>query len=170
MLRTESVGGSQGRALTDKSFLRAHHAELVALRIGQDSPGLSATLADVDPAGPEREKAVNLLIAVRGAAGEIKMHAVLDRLGEKCGLMVVRTTPHEGADVIEGAEHGEVKYALTKSEWESRTAGVARNYPPGRRAEIALPAADRKLQHAVVVPGKPKTGCSGPTQPLLAMM
>ena len=31
--------------------------------------------------GPEREKAVDLLIAVRGAAGEVKMHAVLDRLG-----------------------------------------------------------------------------------------
>ena len=67
--------------LTDESFLRAHYAELVSLRIGKDSPGLSAGLADVDPARPERKKAVNLLIAVRGAAGEVKMHAVLDRLG-----------------------------------------------------------------------------------------
>ena len=49
--------------------------------IGQDSPGLGAALADVDPARPERKKAVNLLIAVRGAAGQVKMHAVLDRLG-----------------------------------------------------------------------------------------
>ena len=49
--------------------------------IGQDSPGLSAGLPDVDPARPERKKAVNLLIAIRGAAGEVKMHAVLDRLG-----------------------------------------------------------------------------------------
>ena len=38
-------------------------------------------LSDVDPARPERKKAVNLLIAVRGAAGEVKMHPVLDRLG-----------------------------------------------------------------------------------------
>jgi hypothetical protein len=30
---------------------------------------------------PERQKTVNLLIAVRGAAGQVKMHAVLDRLG-----------------------------------------------------------------------------------------
>jgi hypothetical protein len=30
---------------------------------------------------PEREEAVDLLIAVRGAAGEVKMYAVLDRLG-----------------------------------------------------------------------------------------
>jgi hypothetical protein len=30
---------------------------------------------------PERKQAVNLLIAIRGAAGEVKMYAVLDRLG-----------------------------------------------------------------------------------------
>ena len=68
-------------ALTDESFFRAHYAELVSLRIGKDSPGLSAGLPDVYVARPEREKAVNFLIAVRGAAGEVKMHAVLDRLG-----------------------------------------------------------------------------------------
>ena len=49
--------------------------------IGQDSPGLSAGLPDVGPASPGREKAVDLLIAVRGAAGGVEMHAVLDRLG-----------------------------------------------------------------------------------------
>jgi RimJ/RimL family protein N-acetyltransferase len=46
---------------------------------------------------------------------------------EKCGLTLVRTAPYEGTDPIEGAEHGEVEYALTKPEWESRTAGDARN-------------------------------------------
>src|ERR1035441_2793222 len=49
--------------------------------IGQDSPGLSVGLPDVGPASPGREKAVDLLIAVRGAAGGVEMHAVLDRLG-----------------------------------------------------------------------------------------
>jgi RimJ/RimL family protein N-acetyltransferase len=49
------------------------------------------------------------------------------RVMEKSGLTLVRTTPYEGADVIEGAEHGEVEYALTKPEWEARTAGDARN-------------------------------------------
>ena len=49
------------------------------------------------------------------------------RVMEKCGLTLVRTTSYEGADVIEGAEHGEVEYALTKSEWETRTASNARN-------------------------------------------
>ena len=39
------------------------------LRVGQDSPGFSAGLADVGPARPEREKAVDLLVAVCGAAG-----------------------------------------------------------------------------------------------------
>ena len=48
------------------------------------------------------------------------------RIMEKCGLTLVRTIPYEGADVIECAEHGEVEYALTKPEWEARTAGQAR--------------------------------------------
>src|SRR5208282_1783035 len=74
-------GPSAPRALTDECFLRAHHAELVSLGVGQDSPGFSAGLPDVGAARSEREEAVNLLIAVRGAAGEVKMHAVLDRLG-----------------------------------------------------------------------------------------
>ena len=43
------------------------------------------------------------------------------RVMEKCGLTLVRTTAYEGpdADVIEGAEQGEVEYALTKPEWEA---------------------------------------------------
>ncbi len=48
------------------------------------------------------------------------------RVMEKCGLTLVHTIPHEGAGVIEGAEHGEVEYALTKPEWEARTADDAR--------------------------------------------
>jgi RimJ/RimL family protein N-acetyltransferase len=45
------------------------------------------------------------------------------RVMEKCGLTYVHTVPYEGpdADVIDGAEHGEVEYALTKSEWQART-------------------------------------------------
>jgi RimJ/RimL family protein N-acetyltransferase len=49
------------------------------------------------------------------------------RVLEKCGLTLVRTTPYDGGDPIEGAEHGEVEYALTKPEWGIRTAGQARN-------------------------------------------
>jgi RimJ/RimL family protein N-acetyltransferase len=43
---------------------------------------------------------------------------------EKCGLTVVHTTAYDGpdADVIDGAEHGEVEYALTRPEWEAHAA------------------------------------------------
>jgi len=54
------------------------------------------------------------------------VNAASRRVMEKCGLTLVRTTPYEGPGVIEGAEHGEVEYALTKPEWEARTAGDAR--------------------------------------------
>jgi RimJ/RimL family protein N-acetyltransferase len=49
------------------------------------------------------------------------------RVMEKCGLTLVRTTPYDGTDPIECAEHGEVEYALTRPEWEARAAGEARN-------------------------------------------
>jgi RimJ/RimL family protein N-acetyltransferase len=40
---------------------------------------------------------------------------------EKCGLTLVRTTSYDGpdADVVDGAEQGEVEYALTRAEWEA---------------------------------------------------
>jgi RimJ/RimL family protein N-acetyltransferase len=47
------------------------------------------------------------------------------RVLEKCGLTLVRTTPYRGTKDIGGAERGEVEYALTKPEWEARTAGDA---------------------------------------------
>ena len=37
-------------------------------------------------------------------------------------MTLVRTFPYEGTDFIEGAEQGEVEYALTRSQWESRSA------------------------------------------------
>jgi RimJ/RimL family protein N-acetyltransferase len=50
-------------------------------------------------------------------------NAASRRVLEKCGLTLVRTVPHRGpdADVIDGAERGEVEYALTKPEWEAHT-------------------------------------------------
>jgi RimJ/RimL family protein N-acetyltransferase len=47
---------------------------------------------------------------------------------EKCGLTLVHTVPYAGpdADVIDGAEHGEVEYALTKSEWAAQAASGTR--------------------------------------------
>jgi RimJ/RimL family protein N-acetyltransferase len=39
------------------------------------------------------------------------------RVMEKCGLVLVRTFPWDGPDPLEGAEQGEVEYALTRAEW-----------------------------------------------------
>jgi len=46
------------------------------------------------------------------------------RVLEKAGLTLVRTFPWHLPDLIEGSEHGEVEYALTRAEWETR--GLAR--------------------------------------------
>jgi hypothetical protein len=61
-------------------------AELVSLRIGQDSPGLSVGLADAGPARPEGEKAVDLLIAVRGVAVRSRCTWFLTVLGSVTGV------------------------------------------------------------------------------------
>lgn len=42
------------------------------------------------------------------------------RVMEKCGLTLARTFHGEWPDPIEGAEHGEVEYALTRADWEIR--------------------------------------------------
>jgi RimJ/RimL family protein N-acetyltransferase len=39
------------------------------------------------------------------------------RVMEKCGLTLVRTFHLDGLDAIDGAEHGEVEYALTRADW-----------------------------------------------------
>jgi RimJ/RimL family protein N-acetyltransferase len=56
------------------------------------------------------------------------------RVMEKCGLTLVRTTAYEGTDPIEGAEQGEVEYALTKPEWEARTASDTHGHRGGQSA------------------------------------
>ena len=60
-------------------------------------------------------------------AHTMTVNAASRRVMEKCGLTLVRTTPYEGpdADIIEGAEHGEVEYALTKPEWQRTAAASA---------------------------------------------
>src|SRR5215470_14978903 len=72
--------GGPAPALAGKRFLRAHNAELVSLWVGKDSPGLGARLADVRAARPQRKEAFYLPVAVRGGAGQIEVHAVLDNL------------------------------------------------------------------------------------------
>ncbi len=57
-------------------------------------------------------------------AHTMTVNAASRRVLEKCGLTLVHQTPYNGpdADAIEGSEHGEVEYALTKREWRSRAA------------------------------------------------
>jgi RimJ/RimL family protein N-acetyltransferase len=42
------------------------------------------------------------------------------RVAEKCGLRLVCTRPYEGGHPVDGAEQGEVEYAITRPEWEAR--------------------------------------------------
>ena len=60
-------------------------------------------------------------------AHTMTVNAASRRVLEKCGLALVRTIPCEGPFEIEGAEHGEVEYALTKAEWEARRSGDTRD-------------------------------------------
>ena len=62
-------------------------------------------------------------LGVRRVYGHtMTVNAASRRVLEKCGLTLVRTTPYEGTDAIEGAEQGEVEYAITRAEWEARAA------------------------------------------------
>jgi hypothetical protein len=74
------VCSARRSALTDERLLRAHDAELVSLRIGLDGPGFSAGLPMSARRAPRGKKAVDLLLAVGGAAGQAGLHAVLDEV------------------------------------------------------------------------------------------
>lgn len=45
------------------------------------------------------------------------------RVMEKCGLTLTRTFHKPGLAPIDGSEHGEVEYVLTKTDWDARTIG-----------------------------------------------
>jgi len=107
-------------------------------------PGPGTDITNVDLGYRLRRSAWNKGYATEGARALISMgftelgvervfghtmavNTASRRVMEKCGLTLVRTTPYEGPEVIPGAEYGEVEYALTKPEWEARTAGDGRN-------------------------------------------
>jgi RimJ/RimL family protein N-acetyltransferase len=52
-------------------------------------------------------------------AHTMTLNAASRRVLEKCGLRLVGTTPYDGPFEIEGAEQGQVEYALTNVEWEA---------------------------------------------------
>jgi RimJ/RimL family protein N-acetyltransferase len=53
-------------------------------------------------------------------AHTMTLNAASRRVMEKCGLTFVGTIPYDGPFPIEGAELGEVEYALTRADWEAR--------------------------------------------------
>jgi RimJ/RimL family protein N-acetyltransferase len=106
-------------------------------------PGADADVTNIDLGYRLRRSVWNKGYATEGSRALINMgfaelgvqrvfaHALTvntasRRVLEKCGLSLVHTSPYEGPDIIEGAEHGEVEYALTRPEWE------ARRYPAAR--------------------------------------
>ena len=71
-------------------------------------------------------RAFTELAVERVFAHTMTVNAASRHVLEKCGLTLVRTFRYEGPFDIEGAEHGEVEYAITKPAWEARTAGHPR--------------------------------------------
>jgi RimJ/RimL family protein N-acetyltransferase len=106
-------------------------------------PGPDADISNIDLGYRLRRSAWNKGYATEGSRALISMgftglavervfahtmtvNAASRRVLEKCGLTLVGTTPYEGPFEIEGGERGQVEYALTKVEWEARTAGNTR--------------------------------------------
>ena len=56
----------------------------------------------------------------RVVAEAMAVNAASRRVMEKAGLRYVRTFHQEWPERIEGDEHGDVEYALTKADWERR--------------------------------------------------
>jgi RimJ/RimL family protein N-acetyltransferase len=69
----------------------------------------------------------------RVLASTMAVNVASRRVMEKAGLTLARTFHRSWPDPIEGAEHGEVEYALTKADWEQQEAGRERP-PPGQGA------------------------------------
>jgi RimJ/RimL family protein N-acetyltransferase len=106
-------------------------------------PGLDGDITNVDLGYRLRRSAWNNGYATEGSRALINLgftdlgvqrvfahtmtvNIASRRVMEKCGLILVRTTAYEGpdADVIDGTEHGEVEYALTKPQWAANAAST----------------------------------------------
>lgn len=56
------------------------------------------------------------------------------RVMEKAGLTLARTFYQAWPDYIEGAEHGDVEYALSEADWERREREASGHERPARNA------------------------------------
>jgi RimJ/RimL family protein N-acetyltransferase len=100
-------------------------------------PGHRTDITDIDLGYRLRRAAWNQGYATEGSQALIHMgftslgvqrvfaHAMAANIAsrrvlEKCGLTLVCARPYQGGEVIDGAELGEVEYAITRTEWEAR--------------------------------------------------
>lgn len=72
------------------------------------------------------DKAFSELGARRVYAATMAVNEGSRRVMEKAGLRFVRAFHADWPDRIEGEEHGDVEYALTREEWEAQRAGRGR--------------------------------------------
>jgi RimJ/RimL family protein N-acetyltransferase len=63
------------------------------------------------------DRAFRVLGAERVTAETMAVNAASRRVMEKAGMRYVRTFHQEWADGIDGDEHGDVEYALSRAEW-----------------------------------------------------
>jgi hypothetical protein len=73
------VGGTTSTTALGGVRSSTQHAELVALRISENDPGL-ISLADVSALSTQSQEPCDLLVPVATNGTEIEMKAVLDRL------------------------------------------------------------------------------------------
>lgn len=59
----------------------------------------------------------------RVVANTMTINAASRRVMDKCGLTYVRTWFGDWPEAIDGSEHGDVEYALTRPEWQRRRQG-----------------------------------------------
>ena len=65
----------------------------------------------------------------RVVASTMVVNVASRRVMEKAGLMLVRTIHQPWPDRIDGEEHGDVEYALTRTEWERQEATGRERHP-----------------------------------------
>jgi RimJ/RimL family protein N-acetyltransferase len=70
----------------------------------------------------------------RVLASTMAVNVASRRVMEKAGLTLARTIHRSWPDPVEGAEHGEVEYALTKADWEQQEEAGRGLPPPGQGA------------------------------------
>jgi RimJ/RimL family protein N-acetyltransferase len=70
----------------------------------------------------------------RVLASTMAVNVASRRVMEKAGLTLARTFHRSWPDPVEGAEHGEVEYALTKADWEQQEEAGRELRPPGQGA------------------------------------